>query len=229
MNLSRFVIATFLPALLACSVAAAATQTSAGSQTPVPALIEGQDYVRIVSGTPLATSAGQVEIAELFNYACPACNGFSPLVRAWKTSLPAYAHFIYVPMDFRPDFVQYAHAYYAAEALGVVEKSHDAVFAAIHVTHKLPGEGAPQNAAEIAKFYAQFGVNAAEFQKTMDSFSVNMKTANARQFATRSQVTSTPSLVIDGKYLVTGKSWQESLRIAGQLIVKAHESPAPRG
>jgi thiol:disulfide interchange protein DsbA len=125
-------------------------------------------------------------------------------------------------MDFRPDFVQYAHAYYAAEILGVQEKSHDAVFAAIHQTHKLPGEGAPQNSADIASFYAQFGISAADFQKTMDSFSVNMKTSSARQFATRSQVASTPSLVVDGKYLVQGKNWQDDLRIAGQLITMAH-------
>ncbi|HEY5307947.1 MAG TPA: thiol:disulfide interchange protein DsbA/DsbL, partial [Casimicrobiaceae bacterium] len=88
-------------------------------------------------------------------------------------------------------------------------------------------EGGKQDAATIARFYAQFGVNAADFQKAMDSFSVNMKTGAASQFAARSQVSSTPSLVVDGKYLVQGQTWQESLRIAGQLAARIHDAGKP--
>lgn len=220
------------PITLALYLLVAVVPSTALSATPAaaaatPALVEGQDYARIPSGSPLAPLPGKVEVAELFNYACPACNGFSPLLRAWQAKAPAYVHVIYVPMDFRADFVQYAHAYYAAESFGIVEKSHDAVFAAIHQTHKLPGEGAKQDAAAIARFYAQFGVNAADFQKAMDSFSVNMKTGAASQFAARSQVSSTPSLVVDGKYLVQGQTWQESLRIAGQLAARIHDTGKP--
>jgi thiol:disulfide interchange protein DsbA len=214
----RFVTA-FAWAALACSVAMlvlARAHAAAPANAATP--IEGRDYIRLKSGSSLSTPAGQVEVVEFFSYACPACYAFDPHVRAWKAKLPSNVRFLYLPMDFRPDFVQYARAYYAAESLGIAEKSHTAVFKAIHETRQLPGEGPAQNPATIANFYAQFGVSAADFRKSMESFSVQMKVANAREFAARSQVASTPTLLIDGRYLVRGNSWQEMLRIAGELI-----------
>jgi protein dithiol oxidoreductase (disulfide-forming) len=216
-RLSTFVL---LPALLAVfGPAGAAQQAAAPAEAP---LVEGKDYMRISGGAPLETPAGQVEVAEMFNYACPACNSFNFKLTGWQKNLPAWVHMIYVPMDFRPDFVLYARAYYAAESLGLVAKSHEAVYNAIHVTHTLPGEGQPQDPAKVAQFYVQFGARADNFRQVMDSFAVNMKVANARQFAARSQVTSTPSLVIGGKYLVMGNSWDDILRNASRLIAQAH-------
>jgi thiol:disulfide interchange protein DsbA len=215
-----------LPILMFCFDSA-----SAGQKPVVPAevsLVEGKDYVRIADGAPLDTATGQVEVAELFNYACPACNGFNPRLLEWKRKLPAYAHVVYVPVDFRPDFVLYARAYYAAESLGLAEKSHEAVYAAVHDTHTLPGEGQQQDVARIARFYVQFGAKADDFQQLMDSFSVNMKVTRARQFAMRSRVNSTPSLVIDGKYLLMGIAWDDMLRKADWLIAKAHTQRGDR-
>jgi thiol:disulfide interchange protein DsbA len=210
--------------------ASAASAAGAGTTPPaIPGLVPGSDYTVIPGGVPLDTQAGQVEVAEAFNYACPACFSFSPLFRQWVGTLPKYAHVVYVPMDFRADFVQYAHAYYAAETLGVAAKSHDAVFEAVHKTNDLPGEGKKQESATIAKFYTRFGVDAGEFQRTMDSFSVAMKTTNAHQFAMRSRVESTPSLIIDGRYLVGGGSWPAVLQNASRIIAAIHDrTPAAK-
>jgi len=212
-------VTAFAWAAVACSVAILApARAQAAAPASASTLVEGRDYIRLQAGSSLSTPAGQVEVVEFFNYACPACYAFDPYVRAWKAKLPSNVRFLYLPMDFRPDFVQYARAYYAAESLGIAEKSHAAVFKAIHETHQLPGEGSAQDPATIAKFYAQFGVSAADFRKSMESFSVQMKVANAREFAARSEVGSTPTLLIDGRYLVRGNSWQDMLRIASELI-----------
>jgi len=55
----------------------------------------------------------------------------------------------------------------------------------------------------------------------MASFGVNGKLNRARQFIQRSfgsEAGSTPTLVVNGKYRVTGKSLEENIRIAQQLV-----------
>src|SRR3546814_269772 len=116
-------------------------------------VVNGVDYVTINGGEPFDTPKGQIEVAEVFNYVCPACAGFDPVLQEWKKKQPAYVHVVYVPADFRPDFKAYARAYYAAAALGLVEKTHEAVYAAIHEQHTLPDEGMTLDPDKIAAFY----------------------------------------------------------------------------
>jgi thiol:disulfide interchange protein DsbA len=178
----------------------------------------GVDYVLIDKGAPLDPQPGKIEVVELFNYACPACNAFNPTFQTWKKKLASDVRVIYAPLDFRADFVQYARAYYAAEQFGLVDKTHDAVYAGVHDKHTLPGEGKKPDEAKIAAFYAGYGADPAAFQAAMSSFTVNAKIAKARQFAQQSHVMSTPSLVINGRYLVKGKDWDALLSNADQLI-----------
>ena len=213
---------------MACMFALAGVSAAyAAAPTTASPPVEGRDFILIRTGAPFSTPAGQVEVVEFFNYACPACNSFQPFVKAWKAKLPAYVRFIYIPMDFRADFVQYARAYYAAELFGIAEKSHDAVFQAIHETHKLPGEGAQQDADTIARFYKQYGVDEKKFAEAMSSFSVQMKVSNGRQYAQRSQVSGTPTMLVDGRYLVRGNSWQDTLRITSDLIAQVRAAKPP--
>ncbi|MFT4048160.1 MAG: thiol:disulfide interchange protein DsbA/DsbL [Solimonas sp.] len=193
-------------------------QAAPVAAAPPSTLKAGTDYILIDNGAPLDPQPGKIEVVELFNYACPACNAFNPYFQAWKKKLPADVRVVYAPLDFRPDFVQYARAFYAAEQLGLVEKTHDAVYAGVHDNHTLPGEGQKPDEAKIAAFYAGYGASAADFQAAMDSFTVNVRIAKARQFAQQSHVMSTPSLVIDGRYLVKGKDWDNILDNADQLI-----------
>lgn len=192
------------------------------SNTAPKNVVEGVDYSPINGGEPFDTPAGKVEVAEVFNYVCPACAGFDPVFQEWKKKQPAYVHVVYVPADFRPDFKAYARAYYAADALGLVEKTHEAVYKAIHEDHSLPGEGMTLDPAKIAAFYAKYGADPAEFQDLMTSFSVDAQVNKAHQFMMQSQIRSTPSLVIDGKYLVKGKTREDMLKNADALIARAH-------
>jgi thiol:disulfide interchange protein DsbA len=197
---------------------AGATATSASAQDPVA----GKDYVEISNGTPPDPTSKQIVVEEFFNYICPACFSFEPLLLSWTAKLPPYAKLEHVPATFRPDFMVYAHAYYAAEALGLVDKTHAAVYEAIHVTHKLPAEGDKIDEDKIAAFYANYGVDKAQFLSTMKSFGVETKVRRATERMRRSQVPSTPTLVVNGRYLVRGDSYQDMLRIASSLIEKEH-------
>lgn len=209
----------------ATTPAEVAAEPAAANNNPVvaptgPALVAGTDYVEIQGGQPFDPLDGKIEVVEVFGYVCPACNAFQSSVRSWKAKLPADVRVTYVPAMFGPDWTPYAHAFYAAESLGLVDKTHDAVYDAIHSKKSLPGEGDKPTAAPIAAFYSQYGVSAEQFTNAMDSFAINGKLNKAKQFAIRSQISGTPSLIVDGKYLVKGRSWDDMLRIADQLIAQ---------
>jgi protein dithiol oxidoreductase (disulfide-forming) len=185
--------------------------------------VAGKDYIEIPNGRPLdAGPEGTVVVEEFFNYICPACNAFEPTFVTWTKQLPPYAKVHHVAASFRADFLPYARAYYAAEALGVAEKSHAAVYSAIHTSHSLPAEGDKPDEEKIAKFYARYGVDAQTFLATMRSFGVDSKVRRANEYMKRVRVTGTPAIVINGRYLVQGGSLKDTLRIASYLVEKSN-------
>lgn len=211
--------------------AQAAVADILASASSAPAPVAGTDYVEIPNGQPLEPLDGKVEVVEIFGYTCPHCATFAPLMSAWKSIAPADVRVTYLPAPFGGYWEPYAKAYYAAEALGVAEASHDAVFRAIHIERALPVQPVPSN-EQIGEFYAQYGVAPATFASTMASFGVNGKLNRARQFIQRafgSEAGSTPTLVVNGKYRVTGHSLEENIRIAQQLVEReraATQGPA---
>ncbi|MCC4596368.1 thiol:disulfide interchange protein DsbA/DsbL [Xanthomonas campestris pv. phormiicola] len=182
--------------------------------------VAGTDYVDIPGGQPFQPTNGKIEVAEVFGYVCPACARFQPLIGPWKAGLPSDVHFVYVPAMFGGPWDDYARAFYAAEALGVQEKTHEALYKAIHVDETLKGERGRDSVQDIAGFYAKYGVDPKQFADTMGSFAVSSKTNRAKQFATRSDIKGTPSLIVNGKYLVKGKDYNDILRIADHLIAR---------
>lgn len=222
------------PAIDPAAQAAVADIVASAASAPAP--VAGTDYVEIANGQPLEPLNGQVEVVEIFGYTCPHCATFQPLVSAWKAGLPEDVRLSYVAAPFGGYWEPYAKAYYAAEALGVAEASHDAVFRAIHIERSLPVQPLPTD-EQLGQFYAQFGADPATFASTLSSFGVNGKLNRAKQFIQRSfgsDVASTPTLVVNGKYRVTGRSLEENLRIAQQLVDReraatqgpAQEAPA---
>jgi thiol:disulfide interchange protein DsbA len=201
--------------------------SSARAQTPTP--VAGTDYVEISNGRPLDPADGVVVVEEFFNYICPACNAFEPVFVAWAAKLPSGVKLVHVPASFRADFVQYAKAYYAAQSLNVAEQSHAAVYAAIHRGRTLPAEGQRPDEEKIAAFYGSYGVDAQQFLAVMRSFAVNLKVRRAAEHMTRARIPSTPSVVINGRYLVRGNTYQDMLRIADYLIEKERTAAASGG
>ncbi|HEU4813453.1 MAG TPA: thiol:disulfide interchange protein DsbA/DsbL [Xanthomonadaceae bacterium] len=201
-------------------VAAEAALAAAASGSPP---VEGTDYVVIPNGEPFDPANGQVEVVEVFGYTCPHCATFQPAIASWKARLPADVRVTYVPAPFGGMWIPYAQAYYTAEALGVADETHDAMFAALHLAGELPIQNATPE--EIGRWYAAHAdVDADEFAAAMQSFGIDAKLKRAAQFLQRSGVNGTPTLVVNGKYRVTGA---DPLRIASQLV--AMERAAQEG
>ncbi len=205
----------------------AATPAPAGPIVPPsgPAPIAGTDYVEIAGGQPFQPGTGKIEVVEVFGYTCGHCASFEPLLSAWKAKLPADVQFTAVAAPFGGFWTPYAKAFYTAEAMGLLGKTHDAMFRAIHVERSLPVQP-PATPEQIAGFYARYGANPQQFISTMSSFAVDAKLKRAEQFIARSGVDSTPTIVVEGKYRVTAKSLEDNLRVAEHLIAQERAARA---
>ena len=190
--------------------------------------VAGTDYAVIQGGQPYDPLNGKIEVVEVFNFICPACARFEPLLGAWKKTLPADVRLTYVPADFNAQWHIYAQAYFVADAMGLDANTHDAVFNAIHIEHSLPGESDPPDARKVAAFYAKHGADAKQFIDAMSSFAVDAKIKRAKQFMLASGVEGTPTMIVNGKYRVTGKGDEDALRIVNQLIAQERTAAAGR-
>lgn len=197
--------------------ARAAFEQAMAAAAKAPPLVAGTDYEVIPNGQPFDPLQGKVEVVEVFGYTCPHCAAAQPLMHAFKAGLPEDVRFTYVAAPFSGYWEPYAKAFYAAESLGVLDKTHDAVFRAIHLDRSLPVQPSP-TPDQLAAFYANYGVDPGQFKSAMASFAVNGKMNRAQQFLARSGVESTPQLIVNGKYRVRGKSLEDTVRVTQQLI-----------
>ncbi len=196
-----------------------APKTSTGFNA-TGALVPGVDYVEIQGGQPFQPRNGKIEVVEVFNFICPACARFEPLLNAWRKTISPDVRLTFVPADFNPQWRVYAQSYMVAESMGLDAKSHDALFDAIHIAHTLPGEADKIDESKVAKFYGHYGADPKQFSEAMHSFAIDAKLTRAKQFLLASGVEHTPTIIIDGKYRVNGKSDEDVLRITSQLITQ---------
>ena len=193
----------------------------AAAKSPPP--VAGTDYVEISNGQPFDTDAARVEVVEVFGYVCPFCAAVQPAVSAMKAKLPPDVHMVYIPAAFGSMWDNYAKAYYAAEAMGLGEKTHDAMCRAIHIDKSLKGERGMDTPQEIAAFYAAYGADAGQFVSSMQSFAVASKVNRGQQYIidafANGDTPSTPTFIVAGKYRVKGKSVEDMFRIINQLVV----------
>lgn len=181
--------------------------------TPAPP-VEGVDYVSIDGGQPVAPHPpGQVEVAEVFAWWCPHCFEFQPGLEAWKATLPKDVRFTYVPAAFNDD--AFARAYYAALDAGALPRLHQPLYQAVHVDGTLARNATVD---ELAAWFSEHGLDAAKMRAAMLSPATDRRLQAAHDFALRSGVAGTPTLIVDGRYRVTARSYEDGLRIARQLV-----------
>ncbi|HEU5284477.1 MAG TPA: thiol:disulfide interchange protein DsbA/DsbL [Burkholderiales bacterium] len=191
---------------------------------PAAAPVEGTDYEVIAGGAPYEPVAGRIEVAEVFGYTCPHCAHFEPALQAWKAKQPKDVKLTPIAAPFGGYWEPYAKAYFAAKALGIVERSHEAVFRALHEEGTLPRNPTDD---ELAGFYTRFGVQPARFIALLNSPGVDAQMERALAFLQRSGVEGTPTLIVAGKYRVTAKQ-ADVLRVVDQLVARERAAAKSR-
>lgn len=203
-----FRIRWLLPLLLA--LVPAVPGVAAAQQAPV----EGRDYVRIADGTPWEPLDGRIEVVEVFSYTCHVCDEFRPRFAAWARQQPGDVRVRHVPAAYRPGD-PFATAFFAAHALGVHDTVHAATFDAVHRRSILARNA---TTGEIAAFYARLGVDPARLSAAMARPETARKVDAAHGFLRSSGVEGTPTVIINGKYRVLGRSFDDVLRITSHLV-----------
>lgn len=216
------------PAAPAEATAEAGPAAPAGPIVPPsgPAPVAGVDYAEIAGGETYQPTNGKIEVVEVFSYTCPHCASLEPMLVSWKAKLPADVVFTPVAGPFGGNPVPFAKAFYTAQTMGLLEKTHEPMFRAVHIDRSLPIQNVTPE--EIGAFYARFGANAQQFVSTMSSFAIDAKLKRGVQFMQRSGVESSPSIVVNGKYRVTAKSLEDMLRVTDHLVAQERaKSAAP--
>ncbi len=181
---------------------------------------EGVHYKKLPAQQ--TSSGDKIEVLEFFWYGCPHCYSFEPYINAWKKTKPANIEVVRVPAIFRPEWEVQARAYYALSNMGVIEDIHGEIFSAIHNDKKRL-----DTKARIADFVEGKGVDRKKFLEEYDSFAVNSMVRKAKKKVKAFQLEGVPSVVVNGKYLISGSmagSFDNMIKIAEYLAVKESNS-----
>jgi thiol:disulfide interchange protein DsbA len=176
----------------------------------------GRDYTMLNPPQPVGTK--KIEVLEFFFYECPHCFHLHNEMTGWEKTMPGDVELTFVPTIFRDSTEPLARTYYALESIGKIKQLDDAIYQAIHVKnmdlHDLD---------TISAFVGSNGVDRAKFSAAYNSFTVNSKIIRAKQMIRSYGINGTPTLVVDGKYAITGLQPADTLRVLNEVIVMARK------
>ncbi|NBT91769.1 MAG: thiol:disulfide interchange protein DsbA/DsbL [Betaproteobacteria bacterium] len=178
--------------------------------------VAGTDYAVLETIAPMEAPAGKIEVVEFFWYNCMHCNAFEPILSEWAKKLPKDVAFRRVPVAFNASFAPQQRLYYALEAMGLLEKVHPKVFAAIHVDKLNLSKG-----EAITEWIGKNGVDTAKFLVQYNSFGVVTKAQKASQLQNAFKVEGVPALGVAGRFYTDGtmaRSMERALLVVQSLL-----------
>jgi thiol:disulfide interchange protein DsbA len=184
--------------------------------------VEGVNYKLLKPAQPTNVDPGKVEVVEVFWYACGHCYLLEPKLAAWeKKGKPANVQLVRLPAVWNDLLKTHARVFYTVEILGK-SQLHDEVFREINVRgNRLDTQ------EKIEAFFAARGVAKADFQKAYTGFAVESKLARAVDLNRRYRITSTPTVVVAGKYVTdAGMAGGEDQLFQVINALAAREKPA---
>lgn len=133
-------------------------------------------------------------IYEFFGYTCPGCNAMQPVMHELETN--AEFKLVRVPVVFHETWEPFAKTYHTLELMNLTEKTHAAIFKAIHVNKQIL-----RNIDQVANWLeSSFGIDKEQFMSMSQSFAVDGKMRQAEKLRKSMNVTNTPTLIVNGKY-----------------------------
>ena len=194
---------------------------AADAPAPAAPYKQGVQYQVVLPAQPVSTKPGQIEVIDFFWYGCPHCNAFEPFLENWEKTKPANVVLLRVPAVLQPEWEAGARAYYVAEALGILPKSHKATFDEIH-QNKDP----LQTEQDFERFYVKaFGVDPKKFEGLWGSPEIDAKIAQSDVLASRYglAIFGVPTIVVNGKWETGGDfgiPYSQIMNVANYLIAQ---------
>jgi thiol:disulfide interchange protein DsbA len=194
----------------------------AGQSALAADLVEGVQYKALKPSVPTSVAPGKVEVVEVFWYACGHCYLLEPKLEAWnRKGRPAYVELVRMPAVWNEVLKTHARLFYTIEILGKPQL-HDEVFREINIRgNRL------ETPEKIEAFLISKGVAKADFQKAFSGFAVESKLARAADLNRRYRITSTPTVIVNGKYVTdAGMAGGEEQLFQVISSLAAREKPA---
>jgi thiol:disulfide interchange protein DsbA len=184
-----------MPIARVLHILAALVFLAAATAAPAQQAVAGRDYQVMKRAQPTETG-NKVEVLEFFWYGCPHCNTLQGPLEAWLKRKPADVEFRRMPAAFQKDWLPLARLYYTLEAMGLLQKLHQEVFAAIHKQKVNLNDP-----ALLLDWVASKGVDRKKFKDTFESFAVQSRTQRVIEVTRAYDIPGTPAIIIDGRYL----------------------------
>ncbi|GGE67958.1 thiol:disulfide interchange protein DsbA/DsbL [Shewanella carassii] len=177
---------------------------------------EGRDYVK-VAGIPEAKGG---IVREFFSYNCPHCYYKDPLMQQTAALLKGKLDFERTPVGAgRPSWILSQEAYYLAQKFRITDQVHGNIFNRIHEQHQ-----AFERPQQLKDFFLAQGVNEQELNQTLGSADSKLALANYDTQTQLSGIRGVPSLLVNGKYLITSKS-SDPKELAALILYLNREAP----
>ncbi len=194
----------------------------AGSSSLAADLTEGVQYKSLRPAVPTNVAPGKAEVVVVFWYACGHCYLLEPKLAAWeKKGKPANVQLVRMPAMWNDVVKTHARLFYTIEVLNKPQL-HDEAFREINVRgNRL------ETPEKIEAFLTARGVSKADFQKTFTGFAVESKLARAADLNKRYRITSTPTVVVNGRYVTdAGMAGSEDKLFEVINALAARDKPA---
>jgi len=159
--------------------------------------VDGKHYATL--SQPLSVPKGKIDVVEFFSYACPHCNEFEPALEEWEKKVPADVNFHRIPVHFLMNHENFQRLYFALESMGQVGKMQAKVFHAVHVEDQHLDKP-----ADIQAFVAKNGIDGTKFMEVFNSFAVQLKTRQAKQWVESYKIDGVPALGVQGRFRTSG-------------------------
>jgi thiol:disulfide interchange protein DsbA len=181
----------------------------------------GKDYVALPSRT-LSTSArsGAIEVTEVFAYTCSHCYRFESYIQKWLSHQPIYIEFGRIPGIWEDWQRPFARLYYTLQLLKRSDLDRS-VFEAIHRDNSLPTRNPDVITPALVKFAEKHSIAKDRFEEVYNSPAVQARFEEGLQLMKSYQITETPSIVVNGKYMTNVSHLSGGTRNTEEAIFQA--------
>lgn len=179
---------------------------------------EGKDYTRLATPQPVANPK-KVEVIEFFSYACIHCYALDSGLTSWAKKKPADVDFKRVQIVWGTPMEGFARFFATMNELNLQDKLNHAAFVAVmdkHINLANP-------AALTAWLKTQPGIDVNRFMNTYNSFGTNAQVTRAKQMTTDYAVQGTPSIVVNGKYVLQPAKPDVLIQRLNEMVVMARK------
>jgi thiol:disulfide interchange protein DsbA len=175
------------------------------------AAVQGRDYTLLEPAQPVNTK--KIEVLEFFFYECPHCFHLHNELIGWEKKMPVDVDLKFVPTIFRASTEPLARTFFALSAMGKIQQLDDDIYQAIHIKQMNLFD-----LASITAFVASKGVDKDKFVADYNSFTINSEVIRARQMIRSYNIEGTPTIIVDGKYKLTGMQPADTVRVLDEVI-----------